>query len=200
MIIQPWKLPPENYQYEYRSFGMHTKSGIQMGLQGLAYCTREPISDINTTHKRGDIYKFRSGYNEVVFNDWKEWFLKSRKDKMKFWSKIPGIPEYARNQYAILMCRYRITRRKYRTFKDYGSHLMFITGPQAGKLRRYYQSIPAKPCGHFPYFYLNKGIKNLFLKLGIEGLAQELYLKYGMTEEARTLFIETVQNKIHERS
>lgn len=194
MIIQPWKIEPEHYQYEYKYYGR------KMGIQGLAYCTREPIPDENTILKRGDIYKFRSGYNEVVFNDWKEWFLKSRKDKIKFWSKIPEIPKYARNQYAILMCRYRITRRKYRTFKDYGSHMMFITGPQAGKLRRYYLRIPAKPCGHFPYFHLNKGVENIFSKLGIEGLARELYLKYGMTEEARTLFIEEVQNKIHERS
>lgn len=194
MMIRPWKLEPEHYCYEYKRYGK-----IMNGMLGLAHCTREPMSDKDTIHKKGDIYKFGSGYNEVKFGDWKDWFLKSRKDKMKFWSKIPKIPKYARNQYAILMCRYKITREKYITFKDYGSHLMFITGPQAGHLRRYYQSIPAKPCGYFPYFYLNKRVEKLFLKLGIKNLAQDLYLKYGKTEKARTLFIEQVQNKIYER-
>jgi hypothetical protein len=181
MIIQPWKIKPEHYQYEYRVYNYYKR---QMDMQGLAHCTRKPISDEDTIHKRGDIFKFGSGFNEIKFTDWKEWFLKSRKDKMKFWPKIPNIPKYARNQYAILMCRYKITRVKYRTFTDYGSHLMFITGPQAGHLRRYYQSIPAKPCGHFPYFHTNKVVKKLFLKLGVENLAQDLYLKYGKTEKA----------------
>jgi len=198
MIIRPWELEPEHYQYEYRSFGRVVR-GQGMYIQGLAHCIREPISDINTTHKRGDIFKFGSGYNEVKFTDWKEWFLKTRKDKMKFWRKIPKIPKYARNQYAILMCRYRITRRKYKTFKDYGSHMMFISGSKPGKLRRYYQGCPANPCGHFPYFHINKGVTKLFLKLEILDLAKDLHQKYGDTEKARTLFIETVQNKIHER-
>jgi hypothetical protein len=171
-----------------------------MGMQGLAYCTRKPISDENTEHKKGDIYKFGSGFHEVDFGDWKDWFLKSRKDKMKFWRKIIKIPKYARNQYAILMCRYKITRVKYRTFTDYGSHLMFISGSKPGHLRRYYQGVPAVNCGQFPYFHKNKVVTKLFSKLGIENLAQDLYLKYGKTEKARTLFIEEVQNKIHERS
>ncbi len=196
MIIQPWKLEPEHYGYEYRAFGIRMRSG---NTQGSAECVREPISDKSTTHKKGDIYKFRSGYYEREFHDWKDWFLKSRKDKMKYWDKIPGIPKYARNQYAILMCRYRITRHKYRTFKDYGSHLMFITGSNPGKLRRYYQVCPAKMCGEFPYFNINKHVTKVLSKLGVIDLAKDLYSKYGNTEEARTLFIEAAQNKIHER-
>jgi hypothetical protein len=198
MIIQPWKIEPEHYQYEYRTFNNYR--GRKLGMQGLAYCTREPVSDINTTHKRGDIYKFGSGYNEFKFDDWKDWFLKSRKDKMKFWSKIPGIPKYARNQYAILMCRYKITREKYNTFTDYGSHIMFISGSKPGHLRRYFLGCPATQCGHFPYFHINKGVTKAFSKLGILDLAKDLYQKYGDTEKARTLFVEKVQNKIHERS
>jgi len=192
MIIRPWELEPKHYQYEYYR-------GRKMGRQGLVHCTREPVSDINTTHKRGDIYKFGSGYNETKFTDWKEWFLKTRKDKMKYWSKIPNIPKYARNQYAILMCRYKITREKYKIFTDYGSHVMFISGSKPGHLRRYYSRCPATLCGQFPYFHINKGVTKLFLKLGIINLAKDLYSKYGNTEEARSLFIETVQNKIHER-
>ena len=198
MIIQPWKLEPEHYHYEYSTFNVHI-GGKNMGVQGIADCVREPISDESTTYKKGDIYKFGSGYDEVKFNDWKEWFLRSRKDKMKYWSKIKKIPKYARNQYAILMCRYRVTRYKYRMFRDYGSHMMFISGSNPGHLRRYYQGCPAVPCGHFPYFHMNKGVTKLFSKLGILDLAKDLYQKYGNTEEARTLFIETVQNKIHER-
>jgi hypothetical protein len=196
MIIQPWKLEPEHYQYEY------SLNGLQRGGRftgGIAKCIREPISDKTTISNKGDIYKFGSGYNEREFYDWKDWFLKYRKDKMKYWDKIKGVPKYARNQYAILMCRYKITRHKYRTFRDYGSHVMFISGSNPGKLRRYYQGCPANMRGEFPYFKINKGVTKVLSELGVLDLAKDLYSKYGNTEEARTLFIEAVQNKIHER-
>ena len=121
----------------YKSFldrtGIQSEINSPEKIADYAYSTHKDFASLG-----------RIGSLIADFNDWKDWFLKSRKDKMKFWRKIIKIPKYTRNQYAILMCRYRITRRKYRTFKDYGSHMMFISGSKPGHLRRYY--LVQHPC------------------------------------------------------
>lgn len=199
MIIQPWKLEPEHYQYEYSSY-INRIGDRRMWLHGIALCVKETVSDHKTLYKKGDILKIDSGFYERKFSDWKEWFLRCRKDKEKYWTKRPNIPNYARNQYAMLMSGYKVTKQKYSTFVDYGNHIMFISGSNPGKLKRYYANSPFKHISSFPYTNIPSRAKKLLLNLEVIDLAKKLYQKYGNTEETRILFIEAVQNKINERS
>lgn len=184
-LIQPWKNKlitctriSKRYKYSYT----HTK---------------EPITDEKTKWKRGDIIKFNSGFYESEFNDWKDWFFKTKKEKEKYWKLIPNVPKYARYQYAILMCRSKITKYKPNsTIRDYISHFMFLTGTEIGKMKVYINSSVFKFIKSFPYNKKSKKINDIFYNLGVENKLKEIYNEYGNTCEARTMFIEELQQNI----
>ena len=184
-LIQPWK----NKIVSYKRFSKKYDYTYDY--------TKEPITDEKTIWKRGDIIKFGSGFYEHDFDDWKDWFFRTKKEKEKYWQRIDSVPKYARYQYAILMCRCKITKYKRQaTMRDYTSHLMFLTGSGIGKIRVYINSHILKYVQSFPYNKRSKKINDIFHKLGVENRSQEIYNKYGNTCKARTMFIEEVQQNI----
>lgn len=115
--IQPWKLKPIEYSYQYK----HYISGRREYKTGIAHCIRKIVPDKQAFHKMGDICKFSSGFYECEFGDGRDWFLKTRKEKEQYWKPKPIIPKYARNQYAIMMARYSITRKNIGHLKIMGA-------------------------------------------------------------------------------
>lgn len=190
-MIRPWEEPPKHYTIYNKRYNETYQ------------CVRETMND-TTKWKRGDIIKFNSGYYEREFYDWRDWFL-TQKGKTKYWRRNLSIPKYVVNQYAIIMCRYRVTRNKSRhtqqtVFRDYGSHIMLISGKKIGKLKRLYATVPFTCVSSFPYVGLPENVKKIFCKFNTVNTPNELHSKYGNTLEARTLFIENLQNKISEVS
>jgi len=182
-MIRPWEEEAERYRYSTR-------------LHGIADCIREPIEDTYTIWKRGDIVKFGNGY----FNSYtyKDWFLNDE-DKILRMSRDKRIPFYAMNEYAVLMTRYRVVKNKYGSiFRDYGSHIMMITGSKIGKIRRYYACNPFEHVATFPYTTISDDIKHILSDLGMDKIANKLFKKYGNTSEARTIFVSKFQDKISE--
>jgi len=184
-LIQPWKNKLISYERTSKRYDYTYKY------------TKEPITDEKTIWKRGDIIKFGSGFYEHDFGDWKDWFFRTKKEKEKYWQRIDSVPEYARHQYAILMCRYKITKYKpHSTIRDYNSHIMFLTGSGIGKIKIYVNSHIFKYLNSFPYNKKSKKIDNIFHDLKVENRSKEIYNKYGNTCESRTMFIEELQQSI----
>ncbi len=184
-MIRPWEEEPERYSHSTR-------------WNGIANCVREPIEDERTGWKRGDIIKFGSGY--FASYDYKDWFLDSE-DKAQRLKRDKRVPIYAFNQYAILMTRYRVVKRKHGDiFRDYGSHIMMITGPKIGHMRRFYVGNPFEHVGSFPYNTISDYVKNIIDNFGMDGILNELYRKYGNTSEARTLFVSEFQDRLSEEN
>lgn len=183
-MIRPWEEEPERYSYSTR-------------CRGVANCVREPIEDARTIWKRGDIIKFGHGY----FNshDYKDWFL-SNEDKVKYMERDKRIPRYACNQYAIVMTRYRVVKNKYGSiFRDYGSHIMMLTGSRIGKMRRYYVANPFERVDRFPYRqYPNDEVTNILTYLNVIDEVNALYSEYGNGPVSRTLFVTSLQDKLSE--
>lgn len=183
-MIRPWEAEVKNYT-------------ICSKRTDLTYdCIQEPMGDERTLWKRGDIIKFGSCY----FNsyDYKDWFLKEE-DKFKYMIKRPNIPMYASYQYAVMMCRYRVTKNKgYATYRDYGTHVMFISGTKPGRLKKYFATTPFNHIASFPYVDLSEDVKKIFSDLGIDKLPNELCKLYDNTTKARTLFASILQDKLSE--
>ena len=191
-LIQPWKNEP----MEYLQRGVKYDWDNRLNYNIFYKIIKEPISDENTKLKRGDIVKFNSMYYETPFDDWKDWFLKSKKEKEQYWTKRTDIPIYAHNQYAILLCRYRITKfKKVKIFKDYTSHFMFITGPKIGKIK-VYNTAPHTLIASFPYIRKSKRLENILTYYGID--AKKFQQENGNTCESRTDFIEFFQKTLHQ--
>ncbi len=99
------------------------------GRYGRFRCVKESLKDSGRLSlRKGDIVKFGKGH---LKKDFREWFL-TGKDKKKYLERytIPpyNVPKYAMNQYGIVVNRYKITKYKCLTFRDYGSIIMMITG------------------------------------------------------------------------
>jgi hypothetical protein len=125
--------------------------------------------------KPGDVVKFGNGIlNYITADTWRNWFLNEddldiylKKNKLYY----RGIPAYARNQYAIILARYKWTKLKdYINFRDYGTFIMMLTGSKVGYIRKYYITTPWTEIGRFPYTKMkyNKKAENLFQGIEIE--------------------------------
>lgn len=185
-MIRPWEVEPERYSYQTRWYT-------------TANCVNEVIEDSNkSAWRRGDIVKFGSGFwNRSCYKDW---FL-NEEDKFKQLKRDPRIPKYAFNQYAILMTRYRVVKNKHGSiFRDYGSHLMLLTGPKAGKLRRYFTYTPYERITSFPYQNITDIVKKMMINIGALSMATSINIKYGNTPESRTLFVSALQDKLSEEN
>jgi len=182
-MIRPWEAEPERYSYPTRH-------------HGTANCVREPIEDVYTTWKRGDIVKFGTGYFGSY--DYKDWFL-TNEDKALRYSRDKRIPLYAINEYAVLIIRYRVVKNKHgHIFRDYGSHIMMLTGSKIGKMRRYYSCIPFELVDNFPYKRDDNVAIDILTHHNVMDEANALYSVYGNSPETRTLFVTLLQNKLCE--
>lgn len=66
-------------------------------------------------------------------------------DIIKFNNLLYVVPIYARNEYAIIINKYRwVKHKRERTYCDYGNEIMMLTGDKIGHNRRYYTSTPWK--------------------------------------------------------
>jgi len=111
-----------------------------------------------TSWKPGDVVQFGDGLYYTARKRWETWFL-TGKDREDFLRrnrlKDKRIPVYARHQYAIVLARYRwIKYKPYRTFYDYGSFVMMLTGEKVGHIRKYYNFSPYTRIGNYPYHNL----------------------------------------------
>ena len=122
---------------------------------------------------RGDIVRFNTGYHNWKFDHdcpWKRWFM-SKEDYLNALAnddrtcRDHRLPKYARLEYGIILSRYKWSKEKPGKFYyDYGSIIMMLTGPKAGKIRRYYVKTPyskisSYPYDHvIPYYTINYGI------------------------------------------
>ncbi len=157
--------------------------------------------------RKGDIVKFGSGFFERPFGDWREWFLTSRKDRERFWTRDTRIPIYAINQYAVVANRYRWVKYKYRTYTDYGVIFMMITGDNPCHIRRYYVERPYQMISAFPHKKLRSGnihvrMKKPFQIVGntwflfefnLSMFIEKLLQKYGEGETSRDMFLKKIK-------
>ena len=119
--------------------------------------------------KPGDVVKFGHGISGYRKSDtWRNWFLTDDDfdvylKKNKLYHR--AIPASARNQYAIVLARYKWTKFKgYMNFTDYGTFIMMLTGSKVGHIRKYYVTTPWTHIGRYPYAKMryNKKPENLF--------------------------------------
>jgi hypothetical protein len=118
------------------------------------------LSDNNKCYwKRGDIIKFDCGYFNWKFDykyPWKRWFLNPEDYLLEIQKSSAArdlrVPLYARSQYALMVSRYKWVKVKpTKTYTDYGSVILMLTGLKAGKMRRYYTKTPFSLVTRYPY-------------------------------------------------
>ncbi len=148
--------------------------------------------------RKGDVIQFNSGFYGFYSNDWKQWFLKT-KDKIKFLPVNKRIPKYARNEYAMVLNRYKWIKQKGRIYTDYGVILMMLTGSKAGRVRRYYaSSYPWNLVKQYPYEHCRKhiGVK-LDIDYNLINTMKHINCTYK-GEQARDLFLSCVYHIIND--
>ncbi len=160
---RPWE--------HYSTTEIHEEINPGCGHYSMTYDTSPTLKPINYTARfttisdsprlywrKGDVIQFNSGFYGFYSDDWKQWFLKT-KDKIKFLPVNKQIPKYARNEYAIVLNRYKWIKQKGRIWIDYGVILMMLTGSKAGRVRRYYASAyPWTRVKNYPYEHCRKHI------------------------------------------
>jgi len=169
--FKPW----EYMTYSTRRFVIHPINNRRNWYKTRSHDYRavfETLENYNkTTWKLGDVVKFGKGYYLKAI-DWQAWFL-NEKDfdqylkKHKRYNK--SIPAYARNQYAIVLARYKWTKYKgYMTYIDYGSFIMMLTGSKIGHIRKYYVVNPYEFIGAYPYVKMRYNLNHDRLFHGVE--------------------------------
>ena len=119
--------------------------------------------------KRGDIIQFDSAFHGSWKYDqqWQSWFLEKEKYFEFLKEACPRrtqVPFYAAHEYAIILNRYKWTKKKdYKTFNDYGSIIIMLTGKRVGHIRKYYINSPWRWVGSYPYD--NPGVNYLKVAL-----------------------------------
>ena len=111
--------------------------------------TYETLSNDNKCNwGKGDIVQFGSAFHGSYRYDerWPGWFITDPEEYFQFLknncARSQTIPLYAHNEYAIILNRYRWVKEKYKTFRDYGTIIMMLTGRRAGHIRRYFVTSP----------------------------------------------------------
>lgn len=133
----------------------------------------EVLSNYDLTYwKIGDLIKFQHGFIGFDRNEeWQSWYLKDE-DLQKYleenFPRHEKVPKYARNQYAIILARYKFTKFKCKTFRDYGSIVMMLTGSNVGHIRRFYNCSPWDRVDMFPYCNIEKHIDHDTLFHGVK--------------------------------
>lgn len=157
-MTRPWE--HETYtEYHERTFsfrnGRYFRSGNSTFRATYTTCT----DNKKLYYRKGQIVKFGCGFNRFwPKNRWEEWFLTER-EKLDRRSPNRDTPVYARDQYAIILNRYKWIKQKGRVYIDYGTIVMMLTGKAAGRTRRYYAtSPPFHIVAHYPYKRYTKTI------------------------------------------
>jgi len=125
-----------------------------------------------STWKLGDVVKFGKGYHVRKVDGWQTWFL----NKMDYHEHLKRnrcydrtIPAYARNNYAIVLARYKWTKYKdCCIFRDYGTFIMMLTGSKVGHIRKYYIKCPYQYIGRYPYTKMRYNLNREKLFHGVE--------------------------------
>jgi len=148
-INEPWNYT--TYKTRHFAYGLRRRTGRTCDYP-VKFETLKNYS--RSSWKLGDIVKFSNGYYGDSI-DWQLWFYKQKElEKYLEENFYPNraVPVYARNQIAILLARYKLIKDKgYRTFTDYGSIIMMLTGDKVGHIRRYYTSMPFDCIDTYPY-------------------------------------------------
>ena len=148
--FKPWEYMTYTVtRHEARRYGRRRSNNYSYEAQF------ETLKNYNRSYwKLGDVVKFGNGLYPYIKDSWESWFLNG-KDLETFIERNNladrRIPVYARNQYAIILARYRWIKRKYSTFSDYGSFIMMLTGDKVGHMRKYYTSRPYEMIERYPY-------------------------------------------------
>lgn len=147
--FKPWE-----YMTYKRRYDSVTSHGGMRNFQSYVAIFETLKNYDRSQWKLGDIVKFGSGYNAWANDRWEAWFL-NEKDRDEFMKKHKyynrTIPAYARNQYAIVLARYKWTKHKYAIFRDYGTFIMMLTGSKVGHIRKYYIVCPFNRTFQYPY-------------------------------------------------
>lgn len=149
----------------------------------------ETLKNYNRSQwKLGDVVKFGCGYNQYRSDKWQTWFL-NEEDLDAYIKKHRRydrtIPAYARNNYAIVLARYKWVKYKdYCTFRDYGTFIMMLTGSKIGHIRKYYIKCPYQVIGQYPYTKMRYNLNRDKLCHGVERV------------EDVTVFLENLVRKI----
>lgn len=190
MNIMPW----EKYEYEDIYIG-RIFAHCFGGIKGIEYTrTFQQLPDSKSLFlRKGDIVKFENGRNPYFCTQWQDWFL-SEKDYIKYLKSIPKqnrnkkVPLYAVNQYAIVIGRYRIVKKKYKIYYDYGTVIMMLTGEKIGHIRRYYVTSPFITQNAFPHKKVPKQIKEF----------KDIILSYTKdSNECRDSLVSTLYKKLN---
>jgi len=145
--------------------------------------------------RKGDVIQFGSGFMRGYIPSWKRWFLETKDMPPPPINK--KIPIYARDEYAIILNRYRWKKFKWNIFIDYGVILMMLTGSKAGNIRRYYaSSYPFDFVKRYPYTGQRKyiGVK-LDTEYNLIHTLKNIKSKFDK-EEARDLFLSCIYHVV----
>lgn len=197
----PWFIPTKEFTYH----------GVNRPNQVFVATRSQAMDSPKMVLRKGDILKYPSAYKIPSNQLWKEWFIK-KKDWPKHLPKKRWIPRFAHNQYAIVVNRYSIHRKKYRDFKDYGTTIMMITGPQilriiniwnAYPFEKVVSKFPHKKRDNYRFGYIKLPFKKIegeiFLdNYNISFLLEQCHKNYGEGEEARNLFLINLYEKLKE--
>ncbi len=181
--------------WEYMTYTVHRTITRNSQTRGKIYVTDydaqfETLRNYNRSYwKPGDVVKFGNGFIPFANRRWESWFLdeKAKDDFMKrnhFVNK--RIPVYARNQYAIILARYKWTKFKgYANYRDYGTILMMLTGDKIGHIRKYYTTSPYDEIGKYPYTKMKYNLNHEKLFHGVDrGDKVEVFLENLMEKIA----------------
>jgi len=156
---QPWG---ETYYEWHRGWNIGWRSDRNHYFDFMAQFKLVPDRKQNYW-KRGDIVLFDTSYFNWSFDHncpWKKWFMTKEGylDALKNderTSRNNKVPLYAQLEYGILLSRYKwIKDKEYKVFYDYGSIIMMLTGPKAGRIRRYYIKTPYGSVSSYPYDHI----------------------------------------------
>ncbi len=134
----------------------------------------ETLKSYDRSHwKPGDVIKFGDGISQRASAEtWRNWFLNDAdldaylKENRLYSYRIPA---YARNQYAIMLARYKWTKFKgFGKYIDYGSFIMMLTGSKVGYIRKYYITTPWTDIGQYPYTKMRYKLNRDKLFHGVE--------------------------------
>lgn len=130
-MIHPWERAEKKYKQSCRIYYGRPKSFECIAIE--QQIDDSPFQD----WRKGDIIKFDDCLRPQYSEHWSDWFAQGR-DARRFWYKIPNIPRYASNRFAMVVGRLRKIKYKYKTFRDYCVITMMLTGPNAGHIRRWW--------------------------------------------------------------
>ena len=148
--------------------GFIEKLGVsfRMGRSEYTYLwKKEDIDHDKLKYRTGDLIRCKSAIAE--FHDYRDWYYKDE-EKIKFGiQKIKQLPIYGHKKLAIINKRYRVTKKKGHTYRDYGTEVIFLEGDKKGCKKRFFTCSPFNVISKYPHedlFNINLSKANPVLK------------------------------------